>query len=306
MTEIRVFSPATVANVNCGFDVLGFALKGIGDELVLRKIPEKIIKITVITGAELSFKNDENIIGVAGEAMLKQCDLDFGFEVEIHKKIRLGSGIGSSSASASGIVFGINQFLETPLCNLELTKLAMKGEALASGMEHADNVAPCLYGGFTLITGYEPLKIVEVPFPEELYATIIHPHITISTRAAREILPKTVPLRDAIKQTGNLAGLIAGLFTSDYELIAMATKDELIEPHRSQLIPHFEKLRKTALETGGLAFGISGSGPSMFTLSKGKQTAECVEQALNKLLKNLEMEADSFISPVSKRGNYLL
>ena len=306
MKEIRVFSPATVANVNCGFDVLGFALDGLGDEMVIRKVPEKGIKITEITGAELPFEAKENVVGVAGLAMVEALALDYGFEVEIHKKIRLGSGVGSSAASASGIVFGINQFLDEPLSNLELTEFGMKGEAAASGNEHADNVAPCLYGGFTLITGYEPLKIVSVPVLEELYVTIIHPHITIKTKEAREILPKEVSLKNAIKQTGNLAGLIAGLYTKDYDLIASSATDVLVEPYRKNLIPDFDFYRETALKNGGIAFGISGSGPSMFTLSKGLQNAGAVEFALKKALKEKNMRSDSYVSPVSKHGNRIL
>lgn len=306
MNEIRVFSPATVANVNCGFDVLGFALDGLGDEMVIRKVAEKGIKITKITGAELPYEAKENVVGVAGLAIVEALNLDFGFEIEIHKKIRLGSGVGSSAASAAGIVYGINQFLETPLSNLELTAFGMKGEAVASGNEHADNVAPCLYGGFTLITGYEPLKIVSLPVPEELYVTIIHPHITIKTKEAREILPKDVSLKNAIKQTGNLAGLITGLYESDYDLIASSAQDVLVEPYRKNLIPDFDFYKQTALKNGGLAFGISGSGPSMFTLSKGLQNAGSVEFALKKSLKEKNMLSDSYISPVSKHGNRIL
>ncbi|RXG16192.1 homoserine kinase [Leeuwenhoekiella aestuarii] len=306
MKEIRVFSPATVANVNCGFDVLGFALDGLGDEMVIRKVPEKGIKITKITGAELPYKAKENVVGVAGLAMVEALNLDFGFEIEIHKNIRLGSGVGSSAASAAGIVYGINQFLETPLSNLELTAFGMKGEAVASGNEHADNVAPCLYGGFTLITGYEPLRIVSLPVPEELYVTIIHPHITIKTKEAREILPEQVSLKNAIKQTGNLAGLIAGLYEADYGLIASSTQDVLVEPYRKNLIPDFDFYKQTALKNGGLAFGISGSGPSMFTLSKGLQNAGAVEFALKKALKEKNMKCESYVSPVSKHGNRIL
>lgn len=306
MEKIRVFSPATVANVNCGFDVLGFALDGLGDELVLSKVDKPGIHITKIVGASLSAKAEENVVGVAGLAMLEYLAPDYGFEVEIYKNIRLGSGVGSSAASAAGIVYGINQFLETKLSNLELTKLGMKGEALASGNEHADNVAPCLYGGFTLITGYQPLNIVELPVPDELYATIIHPHIEIKTKEAREILPKEVSLQSAISQSGNLAGLVAGLYSSDYELIKAATKDALIEPYRKQLIPHFDVLKQTALEAGGLAFGISGSGPSMFTLCKGEASAKAVETELKSKLQTVDLEADSYVSKVSKHGNKVI
>ncbi len=306
MKEIRIFSPATVANVNCGFDVLGFALEGLGDEMVLRKVSKKGIHITAITGADLPLDSKENVVGVAGQAMLDHLDLDFGFEVEIHKKIRLGSGVGSSAASAAGIVFGINQFLDKPLSNLELSALGMKGEAIASGNEHADNVAPCLYGGFTLITGYSPLNIVALPFPEDLYVTIIHPHITIKTKEARELLPKTVCLKDSIEQSGNLAGLVAGLYTSDYALIGSSTRDVIIEPHRKALLPHFDLLKGTALSNGGLAFGISGSGPSMFTLCRGKENAERVKKELLEVLDSKSMETDSYVSKIAVSGNRIL
>ena len=299
MREIRVFSPATVANVNCGFDVLGFALEGLGDEMVLRKVAKKGIFITKITGADLPLEAKENVVGVAGLAMLEHLGIDYGFEVEIHKKIRLGSGVGSSAASAAGIVYGINQFLDKPLSNLELTRLGMKGEAIASGNEHADNVAPCLYGGF-------PLTIVPLPFPDDLYVTIIHPHIEIKTKEARQLLPKQVELSSAIQQTGNLAGLVAGLFLKDYKLIGKSTKDVLIEPARKSLIPHFDLLKESAFKNGGIAFGISGSGPSMFTLSKGVETAKNVEFELLSILKEKNLETDSYVSPVSHAGNHII
>lgn len=306
MQKIKVFSPATVANVNCGFDVLGFAIDGLGDELVLKKVSKPGIHITAIHGADLSKNAHENVVGVAGMAMLDFMSLDYGFEVEIFKNIRLGSGVGSSAASAAGIVYGINQFLDAPLSNLELTKLGMKGEALASGNEHADNVAPCLYGGFTLITGYHPLNIVSLPVPKELYVTIIHPHITIKTKEARDILPAQVKLSAAIKQTGNLAGLVAALYADNYDLIASATHDELIEPYRKQLIPNFDFLKETALQSGGLTFGISGSGPSMFTLCKGIDQAKQVERNLQQALNQKGLEAESYVSKISNNGNKII
>ena len=306
LNEVRVFSPATVANVNCGFDVLGFALHGLGDEMVIRKVPQKGIKITRITGAELPIETAKNVSGVAGEALVEHLQLDYGFEIEIHKKIRLGSGVGSSAASAAGIVFGINQFLDVPLTNLELTKFGMKGEAVASGNEHADNVAPCIYGGFTLITGYNPLKIVALPVPQELFVTIIHPHISIKTKDARLLLPQEVAMASAIQQSGNLAGLVAGLYENDYELIGSSTSDALIEPYRKALIPYFDELKQIAHHSGGLAFGISGSGPSMFTFSKGLQTAKKVEKQLLSVLAKHKLPTDSYVSSISTSGNLVL
>ena len=306
LKEVRVFSPATVANVNCGFDVLGFALCGLGDEMVLRKTTEKGIKIIKITGAELPKDSALNVSGVAGQQMLESLGLDYGFEIEIHKKIRLGSGVGSSAASAAGVVYGINQFLGTPLSNLKLTEFGMKGEAIASGNEHADNVAPCIYGGFTLITGYDPLKIIALPVPQDLFVTIIHPHITIKTKEARELLPQGVSMQAAIKQSGNLAGLVAGLYENDYDLIGSSTQDALVEPHRKGKIPYFDELKQAALQTGGLAFGISGSGPSLFTFSKGIKTAKKVEKQLLKLMKKYDLPTDSYVSSISTSGNTVM
>ncbi|RMA64208.1 homoserine kinase [Ulvibacter antarcticus] len=306
MECIRVFSPATVANVNCGFDVLGFALEGIGDEIFLRKVPQKGISITKITGADLPMEASKNVAGVAGMAMLEFLNADFGFEIEIKKGIPIGSGIGGSAASAAAIVFGINQFLDKPLSLQQLAYFGMKGEAIASGNEHADNVAPAIFGGFTLIPGYDPFEVVSLPVPDDLFVTIIHPHIEINTKDSRAALPKMVPLQDAIKQSGNLAGLISGLYTSNYELIKRSLIDVLIEPHRKPLIPLFDNAKKVALEAKALGFGIGGSGPSMFALSKGEKTATSIEAALIDLYCKSDNKIDTIVSKLSKTGSKIL
>ena len=242
--ELKIFSPATVANVNCGFDSLGFALEGIGDEMIFRKVPQKGVTISAITGPDkLPLTTRENVAGVAALAMLKGEQASFGIELEIHKKIRSGSGIGSSAASAAGAVFGVNKFLENPISNLELTRYAMKGEAIASGTEHADNVAPCIYGGTTFITSYNPFHIVSLPPMQGLFVGIIHPHIKISTKEARGILPLQVPLKDALLQAQNLASFVASLYEWDKELFVQSLQDILIEPHRKSLLPHFDKIK---------------------------------------------------------------
>lgn len=306
MKEIRVFSPATVANVNCGFDLLGFALEGIGDEILLRKVPQKGIKIVHIEGADLPLEASKNVAGVAGMALLEHVKADYGFEIEIKKGIPLGSGIGGSAASAAAVVFGINQFLETPLSLQELAYFGMKGEAVASGNEHADNVAPAIFGGFTLIPSYHPFTIVSIPVPADLYVTIIHPHIEIKTMEARQLLPKTVLLKDSITQSGNLAGLVAALYTNDYTLLQNSLQDVLVEPHRKALLPLFDIAKKEALANGALGFGISGSGPSMFSLCKGRDSAVNVEKALSNLYKKHTINIDSFISKVSTVGSKII
>jgi len=302
MQEIKIFSPATVGNVNCGFDTLGFALQDIGDEMILRKVPQKGIKITKITGANLPLETKKNVAGVAGLALLEHLNLENGFEIEIKKNLRIGGGLGSSAASAAGVVFGINQFLKEPLSLKELTIYGMKGEAVASGNEHADNLAPSLFGGFTLITSYNPFHVVQLPLPSDLYVTIIQPHIEVKTKDAREILPEKVFLKDAIEQSGNLAGFISALYTEDYKLLSESLKDVLVEPYRKSLIPLFEKAKVQAIKNNSLGFGISGSGPSMFALCKGEETANTIHEALKKVYQNSEFNINSYVSKISDVG----
>jgi homoserine kinase len=306
MEVVRVFSPATIANLNCGFDLLGVALDDVGDEIVLRKVAQKGIRITKIEGANLPFETLNNVAGVAGMAMLKDLNLDFGFEIELHKGIPIGSGIGGSAASAAAIVFGINQFLDHPLSLERLAYYGMKGEALASGSEHADNVAPAIYGGFTLITNYRPLNIVSLPVPEDLYITIIQPHIEIKTKESRAALPSNVSLEDVITQSGNLAGFISSLYTSDYQLLANSLKDVIVEPHRKSQLPLFDQAKTEALRIGALAFGIGGSGPAMFSMCKGVTIAKLVEEKLNELYEQSNIKIDSFVSKVSTVGSKII
>lgn len=242
--EIKIFSPATVANVSCGFDVLGFCLDTIGDEMVVRKSKEKGFRITRIEGFELPLNPLENVAGVAALALLNDINLDFGFEMEIYKKIKPGSGIGSSSASASGSVFAINELLGRPYTRHQLTHFAMKGEALASGIEHADNIAPALFGGFTLVKSNAPIQVLELPSPKALYATLIHPEIEIKTSDSRAVLPKQIPLQLAITQWANVGSLVHALHTNDYQLLSSALQDVVIEPYRKGLIPHFDSIKK--------------------------------------------------------------
>jgi len=306
MNEVRVFCPATVANVNCGFDALGFALEGIGDEMIVRKTKELGVTITNITGAQLPLDPVQNVAGVAALAMLEGIKANFGIAIEIQKNIRPGSGIGSSAASAAGIVYAINQFLQLPVNNLELTKYAMKGEALASGSEHADNVAPCIYGGITLITGYDPFKIITLPPLDTIYVAIWHPHIIIKTKEAREILPKEVLLKDAITQSGKLAGFVASLYERDKELFANSLTDVLIEPHRKNLIPFFDDLKDIALTHGAITFGISGSGPSMFAFSYSEIALETMLQEGKQLYHKKALEVDTYKSKISNTGCFII
>lgn len=302
MNQIKIFCPATVANLSCGFDVLGLCLEGIGDEMIIHKSEEKGIRITKITGANLPLETNKNVAGVAGLAMLNHLDLEFGFEIEIHKKIKAGSGIGSSAASAAGIVVGINELLGNPLHRKDLIPFAMEGEFLASGSYHADNVAPAILGGFTLVRGYEPLEVIKINSSNDLYVTIIHPHIEVKTSEARKVLPKEIPLKTAITQWGNLGGFISGLYTEDYALMGRCLQDVVAEPYRKNLIPEFDNVKQTALENGALGCGISGSGPSIYALSKGIQTAENVGDKIKEVYSKTGIKFDVYVSKVCDFG----
>ena len=302
MNEIKIFSPATVANVACGFDVLGFCLDNVGDEMVIRKIDKKGIHITKIEGFDLPFETELNVAGVSALAMYKAAKPNCGFEIEISKNIKPGSGIGSSAASAVGSVFAMNELLGRPFNKTQLTEFAIKGEALASKCEHADNLAPAMFGGFTLVKSIAPLEILEIPSPNDLYATIIHPQIEIKTSESRAILPKDIPLKDAITQWANFGSLIHGLHTSDFDLIKKSLHDVVIEPYRSKLIPHYNEVKNAALQAGALGAGISGSGPSIFSLSKGLETAKNVEAAMRYAYSKTGIEFDIHVSKINNEG----
>lgn len=302
MKEIKIFAPATIANVSCGFDILGLCLDSVGDEMIIRKTPEKGIKITKIVGQDLPLETEKNVAGVAGLSLLEHVDIDFGFEIEIYKNIKPGSGIGSSAASSAGAVFGINALLGNPFSSKELVVFAMQGEKLASGTAHADNVAPALLGGFTLVRSYDPFEVVKIHSPKELYAVVIHPQIEVKTADSRSVLKPQIPLKTVVKQMGNLAGLISGLYTENYELIGNSLHDEIVEPNRSILIPEFDKTKATAIEHGALGAGISGSGPSIFALCKGKESAKKVAEAMSAVYQTIGIDYDVHLSKINEEG----
>ena len=302
MDSIKIFSPATVANVSCGFDVLGFCLDSVGDEMVIHKTSEKGIKITKIEGYDLPYEAKKNVAGVSALAMYEALQPDCGFEIEIYKKIKPGSGIGSSSASAAGSVYGMNELLGRPLNKTELTKHALKGEALASQSEHADNLAPAIFGGFTLVRSINPVDVIELPTPKDLFATLIHPQIEIKTSEARALLPNSVELKKAIAQWSNVGSLVHALHTSNYDILGKSLNDVIVEPYRKLLIPHFDTIKKTTLDSGALGCGISGSGPSIFALSKGKEDAEKVEKAMKKVYSKTEIPFYTFVSKINTEG----
>ena len=306
MDSIKIFSPATVANVGCGFDVLGLCLDKVGDQMVIRKTRRKGIFITKIEGFELPYAVHENVAGVSALAMYNELNVDFGFEIEIYKQIKPGSGIGSSAASAAGSVFGMNYLLDNAFDKIDLIKFAMNGEAVASKSEHADNIAPAILGGFTLVKQNNPLEVIQLPTPKALHAVIVHPQIEIKTADSRAVLPKTVALSDAITQWSNVGSLVHALHTSDYNLIGKSLKDAVIEPHRSKLIPNFNSLRKISLESGALGCSISGSGPSLFSLCEGLENAKKVEANLRGFMTNIGIPFETHISKINTEGIKIL
>jgi homoserine kinase len=306
MNQIELFAPASVANISCGFDVLGFCLDTIGDVMRISKTTTPGVSIGTITGQKLPTDPKLNVATVAANALLKEVPSEFGFQIDIDKKINPGSGVGSSAASAAGAVFGINELLGSPFTRKELIRFAMAGESLASGAAHADNLAPVLLGGFTLVRSNAALDVIELPNPKELVAAIIHPKIELKTLHSRAILKKTVPLSKAIEQWGNLGAFVSGLYTQNYELLSRSMEDKVIEPYRAMLIPKFYQVKQAAIDAGALGSGISGSGPSIYSLSRGRETAEKVGRAMSAIYKELELDHQLYLSGINSEGIKIL
>lgn len=305
MKEIKVFAPATVANVVCGFDVLGFAVNEPGDEVTMRLVDEPGVRLLKITGdnGRLPLNSAKNTVSASVQHYLSYLNrLDIGVEIELHKKMPIGSGLGSSSASTVAGLFAINQLMGNVLTAKELVPFAMKGEELACGYGHADNVAPALMGGFVLIRSYDPLDIIALPTPSNLFAAIVYPEVDVPTKDARQMIRAKVLLKDAVTQWGNVAGLVSGLFLNDIDLVGRSMRDVLIEPVRSILIPDFELLRSLAMDNGAVGFGISGSGPSVFALTKDEATARKITDAQQKHLSKLNINSNAYVSSVNAEG----
>lgn len=304
--KIKAFAPATVANVACGFDVLGFAIHGLGDYVTASISEEPGLRITSISGDEGKLPKEikKNTAGLAVLSLLEKADFDneSGIELEIEKKMPLGSGLGSSAASSAAAVFAVNELLGNPFSRNDLLPFAVEGELAASGTAHADNVAAALIGGFVLVKEHQPPDVISLNTPEKLHCTIIHPEIEIQTKNSRKILKKEVSLQKAVTQWGNLGSLIAGLYTNDYDLIGRSLHDEIIEPVRAVLIPGFSEMQQAALDHGALGCSISGSGPSLFALSRSQNQAEEIGKAMGTVLKSIGLEYNLHISKINTEG----
>lgn len=301
MQNLKVKCPATVANLVCGFDILGMALNEPYDIMEMRLLSESKVIIRNNDSYGLPTDPEKNVAGVVLLSIIESLDKAIGFEVEITKQIKPGSGLGSSAASAAGAAVAANHLLGNIFTNEDLVRFAMNGEKLASGVKHADNIAPCIYGGISLIRSILPLDIISITAPD-LFVTAVHPQIEVKTSDARQILKKQILLKDAIRQWGNIAGLVTGLLKNDAELIGRSLEDVLIEPVRSILIPGFDEIKIKCKEAGALGGGISGSGPSVFMLSKDVEIAKAVEQVMKDIYNKIGIDFYTYITTINKNG----
>ena len=308
ITSVKAFAPASVANVSCGFDVLAFAIHGPGDIVEVSKKDTPGVEITEIEGdGGLLPKNPpiDNTAGRAAIAMIEDMGIaeETGISIKIKKMMPLGSGMGSSAASSVAAVVALNKLLSNPYSKSDLLQFAMQGELAASGSPHADNVSASLMGGFTLVRSQNPLDIVKLHVPDGLIAAVFHPNISISTKNTRLILRKSVQMSQAVQQWGNVGGLIAGLYTEDFDLISRSMTDHIVEPARSILIPGFDEMKESALEKGALGFSISGAGPSVFALCRTEEDAHSIKKEIERILDTFNLTVDSYISPINMEGS---
>ena len=302
---IKVFAPASVANVAVGFDVLGFALEAPGDEIIVREGNSPGITITSIQGAsgKLPYDVMKNTAGFAAKRLLDFIgESDRPIEMEIHKKMPFGSGLGSSAASAVGGVFAVNEFLKTGLSKYDILKFAVDGEQIADGAYHADNVAPSLLGGMIMIRDNVTLDLKKLHIPIGLNAVVIYPHVEILTRESRGILKNEVDFKTVIRQQGNLGSFVAAMYTSDFGMIGRSLEDLLVEPQRAHLIPLFYDMKELAMKSGALGFSISGAGPSMFALCDNSGIAEEISEKAKILYMSKKMEVTTYLSKINHEG----
>jgi len=305
--KVTAFAPGSVANVAIGFDILGFSVDAVGDTVTLTRSETPGVVISSITGVveDLPLAADRNTAGQALLALIRERSLPFGFDVRISKGIPLASGLGGSAASAVAAVVAANAMIDDPLTRIELLKVAMEGEAVASGSRHADNISPSLFGGLVLTVGIDEPRVKQIPVPQQIYAVIVHPHLQVSTKQARAILSRTVNMSDFVWQTANLAGFISGCYTNDLDLIKASLVDVVIEKQRQVLIPGFLEVRAAALAKGALGCSISGAGPTVFALCL-EADARAVRNAMEQAFTAENIETDKWIVSVQSGGAHVV
>lgn len=308
MDSIKIYAPATVANVACGFDIFGLAVDNPGDEVIVTKRNDNKIIISKITGDEgkLTLEPTKNAVTVPIIKYLEKLQANQGFDIVLNKQMPLGSGLGSSSASSVAGVYAVNQLMGMPLKISELLPFAMEGERIACGSAHADNVAPALLGGFVIIRSYSPLDFFKIKTPSNLYVSIVHPDVEVNTKDSRHILKNEVSMNKAISQMGNVAGMVAGMISDDYDLIGRSMVDYIIEPIRMILIPQFFEVKMAAMELGALGCSISGAGPSIFAFSEGKEKAIAVGNAMQNEFNKVNINSNLFVSGINQIGPKIL
>jgi homoserine kinase len=309
MKKIKVFAPASVANVSCGFDIMGFSVDEIGDFVTLtlsEEIEESTIEISGPYGHLIPTDLGKNTSSVAVDSLLKALNSKKNYHIQLEKNLPLGSGMGSSASSSAAAVFAMNELLNRPFSLEELIPFAMEGERIACGSSHADNVAPSLLGGFVLIRSYSPLEVVKVKCPDDLFSVIVCPEIELHTKDARRILANQIDMKLAVQQSANTAGMILGLLTNDIPLIGRSMSDVIVEPIRKQLIPGYDLCKEIALQNGAIGAGISGSGPSIFAICQGKENSDGVQKAMKNVFSNLNIKCNSFISKLNAGGVKIL
>ena len=306
MNSIKVFSPASVSNVCCGFDVLGFSIAGLGDELIITESDSNKVNIIKVNGYEVPLSAKNNTASVAAQSLLDFLNIKIGFDIEINKNIKPGSGIGSSAASAVGAVYGINELLGSPLKKQELLKFAMQGEFVSSKTAPADNVASSLYGGLILVNNRENYNVIQLPVPKNLYAVIHHPLLEIKTSDSRDVLPKSVDLKIASEQLASIGGFVHSLHTADFDLMRLILKDYLVENYRTEYVPFFKELKNISESNKAICCSISGSGPSVFSLVKNYNEAIKLKSKYDEIYVKNSVEYNSYITGLNSKGVHCL
>ena len=306
MNSIKVFSPASVSNVCCGFDVLGFSIAGLGDELIITESDSNKVNIIKVNGYEVPLSAKNNTASVAAQSLLDFLNIKIGFDIEINKNIKPGSGIGSSAASAVGAVYGINELLGSPLKKQELLKFAMQGEFVSSKTAPADNVASSLYGGLILVNNRENYNVIQLPVPKNLYAVIHHPLLEIKTSDSRDVLPKSVDLKIASEQLASIGGFVHSLHTGDFDLMRLILKDYLVENYRTEYVPFFKELKNISESNKAICCSISGSGPSVFSLVKNYNEAIKLKSKYDEIYVKNSVEYNSYITGLNSKGVHCL
>ncbi len=303
MNKVKVFAPATIANIGPGYDIFGLALDNIGDFLEMERTDDGKISIAPIEGfPKLPTAPEKNIVGIVANNMLKHLKSDIGLHVSIKKNVKPGSGLGSSGSSAAAAAFALNELLNRPFTQMQLIEFAMMGEKSISGKAHADNVAASILGGFTVVKGYNPLQVFNIPFPEHLHIAIVHPLIEVKTSDSKKVLKKELILEDVVKQCGNIAGMVSGMTQGNYELISDSMQDLIAEPIRSFLIPGYREAKALALSNGAIGSSISGSGPSIFAFTKGREKALEIAALWEKYYNDLEIPNHIYCSSINPKG----